>query len=138
MSGLKAVAEAYLAKQFKTDVAKAKYRNVKVTIDGLTFDSKHEAHRYQELRLMQMGGQVKSLELQVVMPLVVNGLKVCEYVADFVYMEKVPHREPEEWRLVVEDAKGHRTDVYRLKAKLLFAVRGIEIRETRRRIKGAK
>jgi hypothetical protein len=134
---LRTVAEALVARQNLANnpaPAASKMRNHKTVVDGITFASKWEAHRYVELKMMQMGGLVKELELQVVMPLVVNGLKVCEYIADFVYMEQVSHRELEEWRLVVEDAKGFRTDTYKLKKKLLFACRGIEIRETRKRI----
>lgn len=46
----------------------------------------------------------------------------CEYVADFVYKDG-------HGRTVVEDAKGYRTDVYKLKKKLMLYVHGIEIME---------
>ena len=39
---------------------KSKYHNKKVIIDGIKFDSKKEANRYQELKLMQRAGKIKS------------------------------------------------------------------------------
>jgi hypothetical protein len=47
--------------------------------------------------------------------------EVC-YIADFVYQE--------DGKLVVEDVKGHRTEVYKLKKKLMLWVHGIRIKET--------
>ncbi len=104
----------------------AKYRNRRTEVDGVTFASKREARRYQELALMQKAGVISGLELQPRYPLVVNGVKVGTYVADFRYRES-----PENGflLLVVEDAKGVRTPVFRLKAKLMKALHGIEIRE---------
>ena len=45
-------------------VVKRKYHNKKVTIDGITFDSKKEARRYQELKLLERAGEIQNLELQ--------------------------------------------------------------------------
>lgn len=44
---------------------KNKYSNKKVTIDGITFDSKKEANRYCELKLLQRAGKIKNLQMQV-------------------------------------------------------------------------
>jgi Protein of unknown function (DUF1064) len=135
MSGLKDVAEAYVANQFRADVVKAtKYHNVKTTVDGITFASKHEAHRYTELKLMQMAGQIRKLEWQRPFSLNVNDIHVCDYVADFVY-QRVERVAPdaEAWQRVVEDAKGVRTAVYSIKRKLMKACLGIDIVEIRKR-----
>jgi Protein of unknown function (DUF1064) len=135
VSGLKDVAEAYVAQRFKADVAKAtKYRNVKTEVDGITFDSKLEAHRYTELKLMQMAGQIRKLEWQRPFSLNVNDIHVCDYVADFVY-QRVERVAPdaEAWQRVVEDAKGVRTAVYAIKKKLMRACLGIDIIEIRKR-----
>jgi len=99
-----------------------KYRAVPVTIDGIRFASKAEARRYTDLLLMERGGAIRDLELQPRYPLVVNGVKVGTYVADFRYVD-------EAGRVVVEDVKGVRTAVYRIKRLLMRALYGIEIEE---------
>lgn len=98
----------------------SKYRNKKTEIDGRVFDSKKEANRYLDLREQQRAGHVQELACQVSIPLIVNEVKIGHYVADFVY-----------WRsgkMVIEDVKGMRTDVYKLKRKIL-AANGIVISE---------
>lgn len=134
MSGLKDVAEAYAAKTFRADVAKAsKMRNVPTMADGVMFASKWEAHRWTELRIEERAGTVRRLERQRPFAITVNDWPVCTYVADFVY-ERVAEFGPDahSWQRVVEDAKGFRTEMYRLKKKLMKAALGIEILETRR------
>jgi hypothetical protein len=101
---------------------RSKYGAVRTTIDGITFASKAEARRYRELRLLEQAGEIVLLTVQPKFPLVVDGVKVCDYVADFRY--STPNAE-----VVVEDVKGVRTPVYRLKAKLMKALYGITIRE---------
>lgn len=91
-------------------------------VDGRTFDSKAEARRYLELKKLQASGVISGLRLQVRFPLSVNGVTVGKYVADFVYIR--------DGRRVVEDVKGMRTAVYKLKCRLMLAVFGIEILET--------
>lgn len=100
----------------------SKYRNVRTTIGTHKFASKREAKRYCELRLLEHAGRIENLHLQQKFPLMVNGVKVCTYIADFCYVERgLP---------VVEDVKGVRTPIYRLKAKLMQACYDIKIRET--------
>lgn len=106
-----------------------KYHNRKITRDGETFDSMKEYRRFCELRLLERAGQVTDLRRQVKFELIpaqrVDGKVVeraCGYVADFVYTEN--------GQQVVEDAKGMRTQEYRLKRKLMLWVHGIRIRET--------
>lgn len=107
----------------------AKYHNRKVTRDGETFDSVKEYRRFCELRLLERAGAVTDLRRQVKFELIpaqrIDGKvaeRACSYVADFVYMEN--------GQQVVEDAKGMRTQEYRLKRKLMLWVHGIRIRET--------
>jgi hypothetical protein len=100
-----------------------KYNAVKTTINGITFDSKREASRYQELLLLQRAGQIQDLQLQVPFPVVVNGKKICKYLADFQYVDISTGK------TVVEDSKGCRTQTYVLKRKLVSAIYGIEIVE---------
>jgi hypothetical protein len=128
---LKDVAEAAVSNRFKQEVAKTKFHSVRVEIDGIKFASKAEGHRYSELKLMERAGLIRHLRLQVPHPLVVNEVKICTYIADFCYMEKVPFASGESWQPVVEDVKGMKTPVYSLKKKLLKAILGITIRESR-------
>lgn len=86
------------------------------TLDGILFDSKAEATRYAELKMLLKAGMIQKLELQPVFPLVPAQGKErgLSYVADFSY-EESGHR-------IVEDVKGMRTDVYKLKRKLFRAM----------------
>lgn len=102
--------------------ARSKYRAVRTVVDGTTFDSKAEARRYAELKAGELGGLVHDLELQPEYPIVVAGRRICVYRADFRYY----HIDGE---LFVEDVKGFKTPVYRLKKKLVEAQYDIQIRE---------
>lgn len=99
-----------------------KYRNNKVTVDGIKFDSGREANRYRQLWMMSQANAISDLKLQVPFVCTVAGKKICTYYADFTYRTAAGE-------LVVEDVKGMRTPVYRLKKKLVEAIHGIQIRE---------
>lgn len=96
----------------------SKYHSKKTTIYGITFDSKREADRYCELRLLEMDGKIKDLSLQhqfILQPLFKkNGktIRAITYVADFVYYDL------ERCKIVVEDVKGFKTKEYMLKRKM--------------------
>ena len=117
-----------------------KYHNRKVrTSDGLIHDSKKEAIRWNELKLMQSAGAITGLQRQVKFVLIPaqyepdsigkNGKfkkgkcieRECSYIADFIYNEND--------NLVVEDVKGVRTKEYIIKRKLMLQVYGIQIKE---------
>lgn len=108
----------------------SKYGNRKTKVFGITFDSKHEAERYMELRAMEKARKIGNLELQktfVLIPAQYDEFghvveRALKYVADFTY--KTP-----DGRMVVEDAKGCRTEVYKIKKKLMRYILGISIRE---------
>jgi ferredoxin-fold anticodon binding domain-containing protein len=103
---------------------RSKFNAVPVVIDNVRFASKAEGRRYAALKLMVRAGCIRDLELQPRYPLVVNGVKVADYVADFRYWDIQAGGQ------VTEDCKGFRTPVYRLKAKLVWAIYGIKILET--------
>ena len=109
----------------RQSVRKSKYRSIKTTVDGITFDSKKEAKRYQELKLLQRANKIKNLRLQVSYVLIDKSRygRQIKYIADFVYYDKELKQE------VVQDTKGFRTDVYRLKKRLMAERYGIEIKE---------
>jgi hypothetical protein len=103
----------------------SKYHSVKTTVEGIRFDSKREAARYVELRTLLAAGCIQKLELQPEFQLVVStGKSVGKYRADFRYYDV----DKLEW--IVEDVKGVRTPVYRLKKKIVEEVYGIDIVET--------
>jgi len=101
----------------------SKYRNVKTESSGIVFDSKKESKRYEELKLMERAGEIRNLTLQPKYPIIVEGIKICVYRADFTYQTK-------QGQTVVEDVKGIRTQAYGIKKKLMRAVYSIEILET--------
>lgn len=98
-----------------------KYRSVRTEVDGIVFDSKKEACRYSELKILERAGKIENLQRQVRYQIWVNHQKVTTYVADFVYTRA--------GKVVVEDAKGMRTREYKLKKRLMSIVLGIEIEE---------
>lgn len=107
-----------------------KFKAQKTTFMGIKFDSKWESERYAQLHLLSRAGEIENLETQVRFDLIVNDSKICTYVADFTYYEK--NKEGEKV-FIVEDAKGLETAVFRLKKKLMLAIKGIDIRVTKKK-----
>lgn len=107
-----------------------KFNARKTVVDGITFDSAREARRYQELKLMERAGEIIGLRRQVRFELIPafdcggKHYRPATYIADFVYTDCKTSAE------VVEDCKGYRTGVYRLKAKLFAHRYGVSILET--------
>ncbi len=92
----------------------SKYRAIRTEIDGIVFASKKEAARYAELKMLERSGYITQLVLQPKFPLLSNGQKIGSYIADFAYITK-------DSKQVIEDVKGMKTPVYRLKFKLFHA-----------------
>lgn len=108
----------------ETEKKKSKYKNQITRIDGKTFDSKHEAERYQELTMLEKAGEITALQHHVKFKIEDANEKNREayYEADFVYFD---YRRG--W--IVEDAKGFRTKDYKLKKKAMYNRYGIDIQE---------
>jgi hypothetical protein len=105
---------------------RSKYGNVRTAVAGRTFDSKHEANRYLGLLALERAGEIKDLECQVRYRITVNDEWICDYVADFVYVDCRTNR------IVVEDAKSEATrkiPLYQQKKRLMHAVHKVEIIE---------
>lgn len=108
----------------------SKYHARKTVVDGITFDSRREAKRYGELKLLERAGAIKGLRRQVRYELIPafdaggKHYRPTSYVADFVYTDVKSGKE------IVEDVKGVRTDVYRLKSKMFAHKFGVAILET--------
>ena len=125
-----------------------KYHSKKTVIDGITFDSRKEAERYSELKLLERCGAISNLELQKVYELIPaqyelyerygkNGNRLkdgkkcieksCVYKADFVYIDN------ETGQQVVEDVKGYKGgqaySLFTIKRKLMLERYGIKVKE---------
>lgn len=117
--------QQHLSKQLAAKPSK--YHAQKTIVEGMVFDSKKEAKRYHELKLLEKAKQCEVLERQPVFPIRVNGVLVAEYRADFRWLDYKTGLE------VIEDVKSPATrlkEVYRLKKKLVEAIYGIRIVET--------
>lgn len=95
------------------------------TYDGVLFASKHEMRRYQLLLLRGELGEIADLELQPTFPIVINGIKVGKFTADFRYCDL------RTGELVTEDSKSKptRTEAYSLRKRVVEALHGISISE---------
>ena len=107
-----------------------KYGNKKITIDGITFDSKKEAARYRELKLLKQAGHIIDFKLQPKFPYLITysrqdfpGVfkRKAFYKADFevIYAD----------RTVIEDVKGCKTAIYKRKKKIIETLYNIQIVE---------
>lgn len=119
---------------------RSKYGAQKTTVDGIVFDSKRESERYGELKLLEKAGEIWELELQPVYRLVMESTTGTLFVAAQA-LAGTRDRSVGEWRgdfryhtragRVVEDVKGFRTPVYRLKKRMVEAQYNIVITEIR-------
>lgn len=125
-----------------------KYNNRKIIVDGITFDSKKEAKRYKELKMLEKAGIIRDLKRQVKYVLIpaqygrtdevyIKGNnkgkqkkgrlieRECAYYADFVYMQN--------GNTIVEDVKGYRNgqayNLFVIKRKLMLYVHGVIVKE---------
>jgi hypothetical protein len=112
-----------LAKRIGVPATKvAKYRAAPVWIDGIRFASQREARRYGELLALVKAGLIANVQVQPAYVVSLNGIVCCTYKADYRYQTP-------DGAWVVEDVKGIRTSVYKLKKRLVEAQYGIRIVE---------
>lgn len=94
------------------------------------YASRKENRRANELKLLERQGLIKHLREQVRYEIIPRQYgpdgklleRPCYYIADFVYTDK-------NGNLIVEDTKGYRTEVYKIKRKLMLYTHGIRITE---------
>lgn len=99
---------------------RSKYGAVRTVINGIPFDSKAEARRYGELKLIEQAGGLAKLEIHPVFKIKIDGVLICRVVLDFCY-----------WncgRLIYEDVKGRDNALSKLKRKLVEAQYGIKVK----------
>ena len=98
-----------------------KYHNTKTVADGIKFDSKLEAERYAQLKMMERAGAIRDLELQPEYELIPSFKKGGKTWRKTVYKADFRYILAEDDRIIIEDVKGSTaviTDVFRLKQKL--------------------
>lgn len=101
---------------------RSKYGNRKVVVDGRKYDSQAEAAYGERLLLRERVGEVGGVEMHPRFKLLgPKGELICVYVADFAFWD---HAED---RFRVVDVKGVETDVFKLKRKMMQALKGIEV-----------
>lgn len=128
ITGNSSICQQCINNVFKVQHNANKYKATKTQIDGITFDSKLEANRYQYLKLLEKAGEIKGLEWHkrfIIIPKSSFGEDVY-YEADFFYFEKD--------KPVVEDTKSTITimPLYKLKKRLLAETHGIIVKEVYR------
>lgn len=105
---------------------KRKYRNEPVVIDGRRYASKREAAYCENLILLEKAGKIGGLEFQKRFSLLgPKGEVICTYVADAAFWDH------EQDRFRVIDVKGVETDVFKLKRKMMRAIKGIDVEVVR-------
>lgn len=124
---------------------RSKYKATKVEVDGIVFDSKKEARRFEQLKALEASGTISNLQRQVKFVLIpaqrepdrvgVRGGKIkgkviereMAYIADFTYTVTETGQE------VVEDVKGFKGgnayEIFKIKRKLMLYLKGIRIKE---------
>lgn len=108
----------------------SKYKAKKTIVNGIEFDSKKEANRYATLLLLEKSGRIKNLKLQPTYELIPKFKKndktyrKTTYKADFEYFDTKLNK------TIVEDVKGFKTDIYKLKKKMFeYKYNELEIEE---------
>lgn len=104
-----------------------KYGAKQVTVDGHTFPSLWEAQCYTAARWRYLGGQITEPLLQVRFSLGEHYGKERTYVADFVWIEL------RSGCLVVAEAKGVETEVYKQKRAVFEKLYAVRIYEMKRK-----
>lgn len=98
-----------------------KYHNTKTVADGIKFDSRLEAERYAQLKMMERAGAIRDLELQPEYELIPSFKKGGKTWRKTVYKADFRYILAEDDKTIIEDVKGSTaviTDVFRIKQKL--------------------
>lgn len=103
-----------------------KYNAKRTVYNGREYASGKEAKRASELWPMLWAGTITALREQVNFPVEINGKHIMNYRADFLYL--LPQNL--EAGTQIEDAKGYRTPMYKLKKKMVENYYGCTIIES--------
>lgn len=118
------------AAEFRTGITKAekprKFRNEPIVVDGRRYASKREAEYCEDLIRLEKAGKIGGLELQKRFELLgPTGEVICVYVADAAFWD----HERDRFRVI--DVKGVETEAFKLKRKMMRALKGIEVEVVR-------
>ena len=111
---------------FSPEKRKNKYNAIKTEVDGRIFSSKREAARYQELKAMELAGEIRDLEIEPMYVFVHNGIRIGRYRPDFRYWDVA------EGKTVIEEVKSRGTKKardYGLRIRMMAAFYGIDVKE---------
>ena len=98
-----------------------KYHNAKTIVDGIKFDSRLEAERYEQLKILERAGVIMGLKLQPSFELIPTFYKNGKTWRKTVYKADFSYIFCEDGRMIIEDVKGSTaviTRVFRMKQKL--------------------
>ena len=137
-------------------MSRSKLRNKAIIIDGQRFDSRAEARRYGQLRMLERAGEISDLQMQKMYELIPGHYEYVptgkifsrgarkgqkeykrvtvelpvKYIADFVYKTK-------DGNTVVEDVKGYSDPnsatyaKFVIKRKLMLWIHGVKVKEVK-------
>jgi hypothetical protein len=105
-----------------------KYRNNRVEIDGIKFDSEKEGRFYTQLKLRKKAGEVKDFQRQVPFAIEVNGIHIAKYLLDFQVEYPDGRIDYIDIKAKTKEGKWITTDTFKLKKKLVEAIYKIEIK----------
>lgn len=98
-----------------------KFGAIKTVYKGVEYHSKKEASYAERLDLLKKAKKIKSWDRQLKIPIIVNGVKICTYIMDFVVTTN-------DDKIQYIEVKGYETSVWKIKWKLLKAqCQGLEI-----------
>lgn len=102
------------------------FKPIRTELDGFTFDSKAEALRYAEVKMLLRGGLIKELRVKPRLPMVINGRKIGRgyMILDLSYLDFIDG----EWRLVYEDSKSVDTAANKVRRQVCEAINDIHIK----------
>lgn len=115
----------YCVKAARLNVRRpSKYGNKRYQLDGISFMSKAEAAYYWfYLKQRHEADEIQNLEFQPRIRCEIEGEKICDYIADFAYFDRQEEgRHGQHGCHVIIEVKGYKTDVYKLKMKLVHAL----------------
>ncbi len=122
MDGLQASSLTFLGKTIcEVTYLYSKYHNTKTVANGIKFDSKLEAERYAQLKILERAGVIRDLELQPEYELIPSFKKNGKAWRKTVYKADFRYILCDGDRIIIEDVKGSTaviTDIFRLKQKL--------------------
>ena len=100
---------------------KNKYGAETTAVDNIKFDSKAEARRYGELKLLERAREIFDLQIHPRYKIFISSHFICDVELDFAYIDRRDGRRHH------EDVKGKDTPMSKLKRKMVEAAHNIKV-----------